>query len=105
MKLENKVAVITGGAMGIGRGIVEVFLKYGASVIILDYSEELKNTVEQKKWMDSITGFEQVKDKEYILRFQGKLGEALRYTGQILAVGIGYDRKTKKHSCKVEILR
>ena len=41
----------------------------------------------------------QIKDKEYILRFQGKLGEALRYTGQILAVGIGYDRKTKKHCC------
>ena len=27
MKLENKIAVITGGAMGIGKGIVEVYLK------------------------------------------------------------------------------
>lgn len=44
-KLENKVAVVTGGAMGNGLGIVKVFLKYGAKVVILDYAEELKETV------------------------------------------------------------
>jgi len=44
-KLENKIAVVTGGAMGNGLGIVKVFLKYGAKVIILDYAEELKETV------------------------------------------------------------
>lgn len=43
MKLDGKVAVITGGAMGNGKGIVDVFLKYGAKVIILDYSDEVKN--------------------------------------------------------------
>ena len=45
MKLENKIAVITGGAMGNGLGIVKVFLKYGAKVIILDYSDELAKTL------------------------------------------------------------
>lgn len=45
MKLEGKTAVITGGAMGNGLGIVKVFLKHGAKVIILDYSKELANTV------------------------------------------------------------
>ena len=45
MKLENKVAVVTGGAMGNGLGIVKVFLKYGAKVIILDYSEKIKEVV------------------------------------------------------------
>lgn len=29
-KLEGKVAIVTGGAMGNGLGIVKVFLKYGA---------------------------------------------------------------------------
>ncbi len=44
-KLENKVAVITGGAMGNGLGIVKVFLKYGAKVAILDYSDKLEDTI------------------------------------------------------------
>ncbi len=45
MKLDKKIAIITGGAMGIGKGIVSTFLKYGANVIILDNSVELKNTL------------------------------------------------------------
>lgn len=59
MKLENKVAIITGGAMGIGRGIVEVYLKYGAKVIVLDYNEELKNTLTElnTKYPGKINGY------------------------------------------------
>ena len=49
MKLENKVAVVTGGAMGNGLGIVNVFLKYGAKVVILDYSEEITQTLQNLK--------------------------------------------------------
>ena len=41
MKLKDKVCIVTGGAMGNGLGIVKVFLKYGAKVIILDYADEL----------------------------------------------------------------
>lgn len=47
---------------------------------------------------------QQIKDKNYVLRFKGKLGEKPKYTGKILVVGISYDRKTKQHSCKVEVL-
>ena len=43
MKLEGKVAVITGGYLGAGRGIVDTFLKYGAKVIVLDYNENVTN--------------------------------------------------------------
>lgn len=46
----------------------------------------------------------QIKDKDYALRFKGRLGEKVRYTGRILAVGISYNRKTKEHSCLVEVL-
>jgi len=46
----------------------------------------------------------QIKDKEYVLRFKGKLGERAKYTGRILAVGISYSKKTKEHSCKIQEL-
>lgn len=45
MKLDGKIAVVTGGAMGNGLGIVKIFLKYGAKVAILDYDDEIKNTI------------------------------------------------------------
>ena len=47
---------------------------------------------------------QQIKDKGYALKFRGKLGEAPEYTGRILAVGIAYDKGSKGHRCKIEIL-
>ncbi|MGG5507054.1 MULTISPECIES: SDR family NAD(P)-dependent oxidoreductase [unclassified Myroides] len=41
--LENKVAIVTGGASGIGKAIVELFVKEGAKVVIADLNEELGN--------------------------------------------------------------
>ena len=46
----------------------------------------------------------QIKEKEYDLRFKGKMAETERYTGRILAVGISYDKETKEHACKIEVL-
>ena len=49
----------------------------------------------------------QIKDRQYALRFEGKLGENPEYTGRILAVGIAYNKndENKRHECKVEVLR
>ena len=49
----------------------------------------------------------QIKERQYALRFEGKIGEKPEYTGRILAVGIAYDKddRTKRHECKVEVLR
>lgn len=75
MKLEDKVAVVTGGAMGNGLGIVEVFCKYGAKVAILDYSDELKETV--TKFNDlgyDVVGFKvDIRDKDIVDRCIGKV--------------------------------
>lgn len=44
----------------------------------------------------------QIIDKKYALKFMPKLVGQKIYTGRILAVGIGYWKESKKHSCKVE---
>jgi NAD(P)-dependent dehydrogenase (short-subunit alcohol dehydrogenase family) len=39
MRLEGRVAVVTGGAMGIGEGIAQQFVQEGAKVVIADVDE------------------------------------------------------------------
>ena len=40
MRLQNKVAVITGGASGMGRATTMRFLIEGAAVVVADYNED-----------------------------------------------------------------
>ncbi|MCV9888594.1 SDR family NAD(P)-dependent oxidoreductase [Metabacillus halosaccharovorans] len=48
-RLENKVAIITGGASGIGEQIVDLFSKEGAIVIAADINEEAPKKAEQNE--------------------------------------------------------
>lgn len=66
MKLMNKVAIVTGGAMGNGLGIVKVFLKYGAKVVIFDYSDNIENTLMELNNPDVIGYKVDIRDKERI---------------------------------------
>ena len=48
MRLQNKIAIITGAGSGIGRGIALAFVREGAKVVVADWSEEGgKETVKQ----------------------------------------------------------
>ncbi len=68
MDLNGKVAIITGGAMGNGLGIAEVFLKLGATVVILDYSDKLGTTLGQlMKISQNVIGYKvDITDKNLV---------------------------------------
>ena len=75
MKLENKIAIVTGGAMGNGLGIVKVFLKYGAKVIILDYSDELENTIKELN-NSNVSGYKvDIRNKDEVSKHIKEIGE------------------------------
>lgn len=55
--------------------------------------------VVELKWNHSAEGaIAQIKEKGYTDWIKG-------YTGDILLVGLNYDKATKEHSCKIEILK
>ena len=61
-----------------------------------EYTDEYPALVVELKWnKNAKTAMQQIKDKKYT--------ESLSdYTGNILMVGINYDKKTKKHKCVIE---
>lgn len=46
-KLDGKIALITGAAVGLGAGIAEVYAKYGAGLCLVDISAEVEKTAER----------------------------------------------------------
>ena len=45
MNLDNKVALVTGGASGLGQATVEKFVEKGAKTVILDINEDNANKI------------------------------------------------------------
>lgn len=80
MKLNNKIAVVTGGAKGNGLGIVKVFLKYGAKVIVLDYDKDVLNISDNLNNNDVVGYCVDIRDKNAV---EKAINEAINNFGKI----------------------
>ncbi|KAK0289428.1 hypothetical protein LTR35_002625 [Friedmanniomyces endolithicus] len=103
-KLSGKVAIITGGAGGLGKGIVERFKNDGADVILADFVEEVgKKTAEELKvefFKCDVTSRE---DWEAVVKFAhekfGKIDAVVNnagwtYSNKVSEEGTDYQRLT-----------
>lgn len=70
MDLNGKIAIVTGGAMGNGLGIVKTFLKFNATVIILDRSDKLSETLSEViKISPNVIGYKvDITNKELVIK-------------------------------------
>ena len=58
MKLEKRVALITGAAMGIGKAIAMEFMREGANTVVTDINDEMaQKTVHE---MNALNGLEAI---------------------------------------------
>jgi hypothetical protein len=60
------------------------------------YADKPALVIELKWNQTAETAIRQIKEKKYVKALEG-------YSGQVLLVGISYDRETRKHSCEIEI--
>lgn len=81
--LKDKVAIITGGASGIGLATVKAFLDKGAKVVIADYDEEHGKNVEQElkqTYKDIVFIKTNVADEEQV---QNLVAETVKQFGKL----------------------
>lgn len=61
-----------------------------------EYAEEMPALLVELKWNKSAEAdLQQIKEKKYVRAVEN-------YTGNILLVGINYDKKNKAHECIIE---
>ncbi|BCI54391.1 oxidoreductase [Mycolicibacterium litorale] len=65
-ELQGKVTIVTGGASGIGRGIVERFVAEGATVVIADVQDELGEALAAQSGSNAVFHHTDVGDQDQI---------------------------------------
>jgi 3-oxoacyl-[acyl-carrier protein] reductase len=74
MRLENKVAIITGGARGLGQAMAELFAKEGASVIAADMGELSYQNEKVEGYKLNVTNAEECKKFfDYVVEKYGRI--------------------------------
>ena len=82
--------------------------KAGIGYVDFIFYPEERNTpgiiLELKVDHSAEEALQQIKDKGYHQKFLGKMAGEPKYTANVIAVGIAYDKKSKKHTCVIEEL-
>ncbi|SVC15608.1 uncharacterized protein METZ01_LOCUS268462, partial [marine metagenome] len=65
-QLADKIAVITGGASGIGAATAELFVKEGAKVVVADMQTERGNALVSELGPDAIFSFAEVRNEDHV---------------------------------------
>jgi len=102
MRLEDKVAIVTGGGRGIGRGIARLFAKEGAKVVVAARTEEQLKRVVREIETDGgmaaaiVTDVSATQDVERMIQFAieeyGQLNILVNNAGFGFGYSIGDDR-------------
>ncbi len=82
MRLTNKVAIITGGARGIGRAAAETFAREGATVIIWDMLDEGEQTAQTLRDAGHRVEFMKISVTD-VPAIEAAVREVIEMTGQI----------------------
>jgi len=78
MRLENKTAVVTGAASGLGKAIVEKFLEEGSKVIIVDINEDAGRELSEKLGSSTLAVSADVGDANSIENLKKSLTESFK---------------------------
>ena len=88
-QLANKVAVITGGASGIGAATAELFVQEGAKVIIADMQAHRGKTLASKLGPNAIFSHAEVRNEDQVKRAIGlAISQWVRLARNIYNAGI-----------------
>lgn len=79
-ELEGKIAIVTGGATGIGKGIVELFVEEGARIVIADINADAGNALAAELGGQAIFKHANVAEREQV---QALIEHALREFGDL----------------------